>query len=1599
MTSSAFEVDLALADYVEGQLERAIGAYQEDIDLLEEHANLENALMTSGYASRQVIELVQNASDALLRSGENGKVLVRLTPNALYVANEGAPIDQNGARALTHAYLSSKTGDEIGRFGQGFKSVLAITSAPQILSQSVSFEFNADRTRAYLKSRLTDSSAVPILRVPWLIDREAEIAADENLADLFTWATTVVKLPLREGYEGTKKQLENFPTRFLLFAKHVELLEIEIHGTGVDSVYHSHSCKQDAVQKNVYTVSRPGGSSEEWYLSEIIHRPSEKAKQQIGLATVRDQIKIAYAAPVKITPSNMIGSLWAYYPLNEQTSASGIFNAPWALNEDRTTLLRTTYNDEILDALAKVFLETIVSFSTPENPSQHLLYLPSRDLETKGYSDRRITTLIPSLAANMALIPDQNGVLRHPSELFHLSFSSEFSSWQSSRNAPIWHQKWQENLKKDVLVPHYTAYGDLHKFPRVRQLFLENYFTSANEVVASSTTRKARPNYSSIPSIPLNEWLEMLVSNETDYEGMSVALQLLEMIPEATAQKSGISAKIIPTNLGIASPGQSSSVFLPILDEELDLPDVELVLPEFLHSVHVQKSLKYFGFTEVNPGDFSKHLFNALNSSSTDSEWLRAWDSLLNVGSSHWVPLLRKIFDEKLIKVFTLAGTWRAASDCFTFTNGSPSLKFKDLSFVTDKKVCPPELAKLAGAMSHPTSHFDVRGEADFDSYLDWARIELRRAFPEITVSDIVEADFVETHGPGPISLFKEFEEEDFERSAAEWSSALLKLTNPNTAKWEIRSRSGHSLKILAPHLWAVKQYGYLQTTLGLKKSSESLGASSMAYGAYFPVALDPTTRVLSLPDTLEAITPTQWATFFESKRTFRLPTPKVQREFSDVALFGVRKLSRLSNPPKNVPAISKGEVSNRRIEEVQLVVGAEELEQIVDLTIPYLIVDSEQARDELCEITSFKNAASSISISTERIPSTVEELIVDRFPALVRYLNDAQQQISIQFCSVLSRRINSFGGVKPEQLDSDFFGSTVYIIDGTDEEEALARVVAHLGLGLLPDELDSVLREVEDQRIAQLREECRVAPDDAARISLLANAETLEATLPQGLKPSLLSFGVDIDASNIAQVFLDTYGYGALSTLKRELESLGLNPPTSWAGSSTAIRFVQSLGFDRAYAGESTKMAPATEAILGRPGLHPLHDYQEAAFIEIREVLTSPLGNAKKGMVELPTGAGKTRVAVESIVRLFLSGELSGPILWIAESDELCSQAAETWSEVWREFADFRTLTIARFWGPRQIERPSTQLSVVIATDAKLRQNLPLSSPEAPDTYEYSWLEEATALVVDEGHRATSSTYGAIFRFFGTNAKQGKAQRPLLGLSATPFKGRSDELTSQLASRFGKNLITTLGPDPIKELQNRGVLAHVEHEFLEGTTIDLSDVEMFRADSNLMNNKAIELVKEKVSSDGARTKRLIEHILSRPSDESILVFTSSVLNAQVVAALLKNQGTSAAAISGETKPNLRRALIDEFKTGSIQVLVNCDVLLQGFDAPKVRTLYVARPTFNPNRYIQMVGRGLRGPMNGGTDRCLIVDLKDELLGSTQKLAYRDFTSHWKGEK
>lgn len=95
------------------------------------------------------------------------------------------------------------------------------------------------------------------------------------------------------------------------------------------------------------------------------------------------------------------------------------------------------------------------------------------------------------------------------------------------------------------------------------------------------------------------------------------------------------------------------------------------------------------------------------------------------------------------------------------------------------------------------------------------------------------------------------------------------------------------------------------------------------------------------------------------------------------------------------------------------------------------------------------------------------------------------------------------------------------------------------------------------------------------------------------------------------------------------------------------------------------------------------------------------------------------------------------------------------------------------------------------------------------------------------------------------------------------------------------------------------------------------------------------------------------------------------------------------------TETAVRQYFIRQFQQGAIKVLANYQVLTTGFDAPKTSTIIIARPVFSPVRYMQMVGRGLRGPKNGGTDVCKIITVVDNLLQYGDRLAHHYFMEYY----
>ena len=1581
----AWDPDEALVREVEAQFASAITAYTVKPTLITEHVNHEETIRTGGYANRTLLELVQNAADAMAGSDDTddvGRVEIVLDPLSatLYCANSGRPFSKSGLVAITHAHLSGKRGDEIGRFGLGFKSVLAVTDTPQVLSRSVSFEFNSQEAKVALRGVGASTRNLPVLRTATLLDAATLIDTDPIVAELSKWATTIVRLPGVTSVDRLRREMETFSSEFLLFVGAVR--EVSLRVLGDDGFETSHVSR--SLGGGRFKIQRPEGTGDEWIVSESMHTPSSTARREVGEAVSRNEIKVSVAVPVKPRKANIetgdlgtqTGQFWSYFPLQDKTSATAFFNAPWSVNDDRTTLLKNQYNREILATLANLFVELLPRLSTSDDPAAHLDYLPARGREAKFFGDVVLSALVPPLAANAALIPDGSGELCAPAELRPLDFTCD---WNIPEEA---HEGWIDspNTMKDV--PHWRCYSSKQRATRLRAIFA----ASVDPNLYDDESRGIKRALELMPKRGIQSWLREWAEGSD----MRSAANALRVVLKNRGMDDADKARVIPTNDGLRALCDRSLVFLEHA-EDLVIEGAVFVSPAFLRFPDVVKFLRASGFRDLDPEAILTARLSQLTSAASVDQQSKFWDAALGVNLRDALKIVRASPTARIL-VPTKDGEWHWPQQVLDLDGEIPEYS----SLLLDRKRCLPALAHELGVANRPLADFSLEDESASQEYQEWVLNELNSNLtPGERPIEKISLYPSGSHSPGPFSALFLFEKSGASNEIREsWTRQLLEFGD---APWDCEDTStGVSYRVKSPVRWAVEAAGLLRSSRGYRRIAELVAPSFVQYKDLLPLYDGPRGIVdaLRLPTDIKAVP--------DSVLRDALNVDLLPPQFSNELLVGflleaVNRAYPDGKPPR-IPARVGRIMESCPSGNVFIAVNEEQRQYLTTHQRPFLIATEAQAEQLVKEVGCLR-FEDSFSFSTRIDGEQDPEPLLDVFTGLRSWPTKVDlNSVMIARAESVAKWVTTQDGVEPQSLDSYLDGSKLVVRTNLDERATLRVVSDSFDLGMNNSDVDRVLKEGIDHRLEMMRQEALAGSTDVDRVEVYFGADDLREELPSGLWQGLVAQKLVTRDTSIAELFLSVYGKDSVSKLADLFRREGFpDVPTQWAGGAATISWLRKMGFGTEFAGQKGRRQDAEFVIPGATVLPDLHDYQTRISNELASVMLEigDTGRRAKAMVELPTGAGKTRVATQTILQLFIDGKLHGPILWIAQSQELCEQAVQTFSEVWRGLCTAQgidlPLTVGRLWESNEVHEPDTDLSVVVATDAKLDVIIGRA--------EYEWLSKASAVFVDEGHVAgTSTRYTGIFSWLGVDGR--RWERPLVGLSATPFKGTSAQATDQLAARFGRRKLVAFPENPYQELVALGVLAKVEHRVLEGARIELTGAEESEAKRT---NRMSHTVLDRVATNHARMAVLVNSIMDLEPDwgRSVLVFTPNVLSAQVLAATLRFRGIEAASVSGQTGRQERRDLIKRFKDGDIQVLTNCDLLTQGFDAPGVTSLYIARPTFSPNAYIQMAGRGLRGPRNGGKEKCLIVDMADN-FGSAdinQLLGFREYEALWQEQQ
>ncbi|WP_329376881.1 DEAD/DEAH box helicase [Streptomyces sp. NBC_01351] len=1565
--------------------------YKVDPGLVQEHANGERRITQGGYGERQLFELVQNAADEIAAS-PGGKLHVVLTDRHLYCANEGDPVTPEGAETILRMSVSRKRGGQIGRFGVGVKSVLSVSDTPQFFSRSGSFGFDRDWSAAEIAQALGAEGKIdmdtPVLRMARPLDVEQERADDADLDRLLRWATTVVRLPLLPGaaerlardIKGHKsrdgRETEAFPSHFQLFSSHVG--QVLLHDERkLPPVRRDISVEHNGVHRTLKEVATGAKQTvEEWKVFTVAHAPTAEVEASAGELHNRPELDISWAVPEYTVRNDLYtvpggkGSFWAFFPTKYEVSLTGILNAPWKTNEDRQHLLDgNPFNRELLRAAARLIVDTLPALAPTEDPAAYLPLLPGRAKEKANWADEYFLRQVWALTAELPSLPDQDGRLQRPKELFVPPANLEKE----------WLRIWSEYEGRPAGWLHPSVDADSTGLRRGK----------VNHILDAAGKKPES----------VKDWLEALVADGTP-ESSCHAIEILSsmVIKDQAGRLRGDSditaearrAKIVLTEKNGMMAPVAGEIFhrtaADSLRDDMDYVDSRISeRPEMgrhLHNIGIRVADAQGRFEGVLDQGFAHY---------DDQAWSNFWLLLRSAGGNAQVDRIRVKVPKytETLRVRTLDGRYRPMRDCLLPGPVVPADGSRDASIAVDLGFHEGDrpVFRDLGLGDRPTVGHRPGKDWWFEEYRESIHERHLRSLPPNSPRPNISRLTVEgAPTAGPLHLLPALSED----GRAAFVAALPESGVVQNWSSQYGTAGNSRQAIVSPLRWMISKHGLVKTSLGLVSVSEAVGPQLKEFAAILPVAeIRPEIAAgLKMPTTPEKVPTARWGKLLE----------RVLKSEDDVFIgraYALLLRVEFEFPDGIATRCRVGTVWEERPDtEIAVATTAADFNELVRERLPALLVadksDAASAKAMVDEWGMLK-VSDVIAKEISHVKAGPAVPLFDEFTTVRTRIGNGGSSIKIQRCSELEQIVRTPMGVKPSPLQRARKGQTLYVLETLDSLQVLRAADEEFKWGFGAKGCEQALalqeRQTQDKELQARLRAVRESESIIDKIALLIGEEALRGELPAGLMESELNDqGAEPDARRVAEMAFNAHGESILRVHTRDLAlEFPTRAPSSFNGSDKALRFVTDLGFPDSFAGSRVPALDPRLEVDGPSEFPALHPYQEQLAQALLGLLTNPV--PQRGMLSLPTGSGKTRVTAEGVIRWMRdSDELPGPVLWIAQTEELCEQAVQSWRFVWSKVGPELPLVINRLWTTNEATPVDDRPHLVVATDAKLDHCL--------GTDDYAWLRDTASLViVDEAHTAMSPRYTELLTHL--DLTHHRTSRHLIGLTATPYRN-NEELTRLLVQRFGNRLDTGVFDgdlaDAIRQLQDIGVLAQVRHRELHGGEIVLTPDELKRSEQFATLPKGAE---QRLADDHDRNQRIVDEIAAMPHDWPVLVFATSVAHAKFLAAKLGDREIKAAAIDSATPTAERRKRIDDFRKGRIQVLTNYGVLTQGFDAPATRVVVVARPTYSPNVYQQMIGRGLRGPKNGGKQTCLILNVRDNITNFGEELAFTEFEYLW----
>ena len=346
------------------------------------------------------------------------------------------------------------------------------------------------------------------------------------------------------------------------------------------------------------------------------------------------------------------------------------------------------------------------------------------------------------------------------------------------------------------------------------------------------------------------------------------------------------------------------------------------------------------------------------------------------------------------------------------------------------------------------------------------------------------------------------------------------------------------------------------------------------------------------------------------------------------------------------------------------------------------------------------------------------------------------------------------------------------------------------------------------------------------------------------------------------------------------------------------------------------------------------LRDYQQLA----KEEIFSKWNCVDNILYQMPTGTGKTRLFTSIIRDISIWGlrhNINYRILIIAHRSELIEQSSRS--------LDKYRIKHGVLAGTMKDKRDLTQAIQV----ASIQTITHPANQCLIDDLKFDFI------IIDEAHHAVANSYQKLWEYC-PDAKK-------LGVTATPWRMNNSGFT-QIFDAYIPSM-------SIKDFIQKGWLATYQYYSIPTSSELVKSIESIREfdiEGDYKNSALVEVC------DTSRIRaQLYDSYEKNVLGKKGIIYSISREHSEHICLQYRSRGVAIENIDSKTPAKVREKVIQAFRNGEIDIIVNVDIFSEGFDCPDIEFIQLARPTKSLVKYIQQVGRGLR---KNGDKKCIILD-------------------------